>query len=61
MKPIHIFSSGVERETAEKFKDIANGLKKKPAHLIREFIIAAVDNRVKITSENKKFHKNLYT
>lgn len=62
MKPSHTFSSSIDFEIAKSFKQMANNLKRKPAHLIREFIEAAVENRVKIIpeNENQKVHKNLY-
>jgi len=57
------FTSRVKPEIAEDFRKMASELDKKPAHLIREFIIAAVDNRMKITPKNieGKTHNNLYT
>jgi len=64
MRPIsESFTSRVKPEIAESFRKISSELDKKPAHLIRELIIATVENRIKITPKNinGEYHKNLYT
>jgi len=57
-------STSVDIKTARSFNDIAASFEKKPAALIREFIVGIVENRVKITpSENTgtKIRSDLYT
>lgn len=58
------FNTRVDFKIAEDFKKIALKLGKKSPDLIRELIIATVENRVKITPANVKYtevHNNIYT
>lgn len=57
------FTTTVEQQIAEDFNKIALNLKKRPAALIRELVIAVVENRIKIISKNTdtEFHRNLYS
>ncbi len=57
------FTTSIERGVAEEFDKISLSLKKKPAVLIREFIIAIVEDRIRIIPkpDDKKYHRNLYT
>ncbi len=58
------FTTSIEFDVAKDFNKIATGLGKKPAALMRDFIIAAVEDRIKITpskNTNTKFHRNIYS
>ena len=66
MKPIknvktHSFTTGIKSEIANDFKNISAELGKNPSQLLREFIVATVENRVKISPKITKNYKNLYT
>ena len=56
------FTSIVKPEIAEKFRNMAMKLDKRPAQLIREFIIAAVEKRMKISPKkvDTEVHNNIY-
>jgi len=49
MKARKNFTTSLEFDVAEDFTNISLELGKKPAALIREFIIATVENRIKLT------------
>jgi len=55
------FNTNVDSETGEKFKKIADGLDKNPSQFLREFIMAAVEDRVKITPKITEVHNKIYT
>jgi len=58
------FTTSVDIKIARDFNNIAIGLKKKPAALLREFIEGIVENRVRIAPPKKidsKIHYQVYS